>query len=236
MARLEPISRAQFRCAAPGRLRHAPRALLPRHCHREAFVAVVLAGGYAEAGDTGHHRVAAGDVIFHQAFESHLDRFSVPGAEVLVLPLLDNWEGPQVGSIDDPDAIVRASETDPSEALERLVAAFTARAAAAADWPDTLARLLQDDPGIRLADWADATGLHPASLSRGFAQTFGTTPAAYRLAQRTRRAIAAVTNSRAPLSQIAFDCGFADQAHMTRSVARIAGVTPGALREDRVTV
>jgi len=232
MSRLESISRTRFRNAAPGRMRHAPCATLPRHCHREAFVAVVLAGGYDEAGDTGHHRVAAGDVIFHRAFESHLDRFSTPGAEVLVLPLLDSWDGPQVGSIEDPDAIVRASETDPSEALERLVAGFAARVSAANDWPDSLARVLQDDPGIRLADWADATGLHPASLSRGFIQTFGTTPIAYRLAQRTRRAIDAVTRSSAPLSQIAFDCGFSDQPHMTRAVARMAGATPAALRRN----
>ena len=232
MARLESISRTQFRRAAPGRMRHAPCATLPRHCHREAFVAVVLAGGYDEAGDTGHHRVEAGDVIFHHAFESHLDRFSSPGAEVFVLPLLGRWDGSQLGSIEDPDSIVRTSETDPLEALDRLIAAFTPCAPTTGDWPDQLARALQDDPWVQLADWADAIGLHPASLSRGFAQVFGTTPAAYRLAQRTRRAIDTVTASDIPLSRIAFDCGFADQAHMTRAVARLAGATPGALRQN----
>jgi len=230
MARLESISRAQFRRAAPGRMRHAPCVMLPRHCHREAFVAVVLAGGYDEAGDTGRHRVQAGDVIFHRAFESHLDRFSGPGAEVLVLPLSENWDGPQLGSIADPDMIARTSETDPWDALERLVAGFTERPIEAGDWPDALARSLQSDLSLCLADWADAFGLHPASLSRGFVQTFGTTPAAYRLAQRTRRAIDAVMFGNLPLSRIAFDHGFSDQAHMTRAVAQLAGATPGALR------
>lgn len=211
-------------------MRHAPCATLPRHCHREPFVALVLHGGYDEAGDTGRHHVRAGDVIFHRAFESHLDRFSGPGAEVLVLPLDERWDGAELGAIADPDTIARTSETDPSEALDRLFAGLAPRVSEVGDWPEELARSLRRDPSLCLSDWAREFGLHPASLSRGFMQTFGTTPAAYRLAQRTRRAIDEAERSDLSLSRIAADCGFADQAHMTRAVAQLAGATPGALR------
>jgi AraC-like DNA-binding protein len=232
MAGLERNSQGLFRCAAPGRMRHAPCASLSRHCHREAFAAVVLAGGYDEAGDTGRHQVRAGDVIFHKAFESHLDRFHGPGAEVLVIGIPDGWEGPPAGSVADPDAIVRAGEKDPLEALDLLISDVSERPARPADWPDALADALRADPSLCLETWAETFGLHPGSLSRGFARVFGLTPAAFRLAQRTRRAIDALMRNEAPLSRLAIDCGFADQAHMTRAVAKLAGAPPALLRHQ----
>jgi|SRR5438105_4463144 len=222
----------RFRCAAPGRMRHDPSAILPRHCHREPFAAVVLAGGYDEAGDTGRHRVGAGDVIFHRAFESHLDRFHAPGAEVLVIPLMRSWRGPVLARIQDPDALVRASEKDPWEALHLLAATVAPQPAHASDWPDLLAQALRADPSICLTEWAARVGLHPGSLSRGFANVFGTTPAAFRRAQRTRLAIEGLASTDTPLSRLAADCGFADQAHMTREVAALAGAAPAALRRS----
>lgn len=213
-------------------MRHAPCESLPRHCHREAFATVVLAGGYDEAGDTGRHRVRAGDVIFHRPFESHLDRFHGPGAEVLVLAVPDGWQGPTIGSIVDPDTIVRTSEKEPAEALELLIQSVSERCDQPQDWPDALAAALRADPSLSLEDWAQSAGLHPGSLSRGFARVFGMSPAAYRLVQRTRRAIDALVGSRIPLSLVAADCGFADQAHMSRAVARVVGAPPAFLRQQ----
>jgi AraC-like DNA-binding protein len=232
MAGLERNSHGLFRCAPPGRMRHAPRESLPRHCHREAFAAIVLAGGYDEAGDTGRHRVRAGDVIFHCAFEGHLDRFHGPGAEVLVIAVPGGWNGPSLGSIADPDMIVRAGESDPAEALHLLIEGFTTRPAETEEWPDALAEALRTDPSLSLEDWAEAAGLHPGSLSRGFARVFGMSPIAYRLVQRTRRAIDALVRGEIPLSRLAADCGFADQAHMTRAVTRVAGAPPAFLRRQ----
>jgi AraC-like DNA-binding protein len=211
-------------------MRHAPGEALPRHCHREPFAAIVLAGGYDEAGDTGRHRVRAGDVIFHKAFESHLDQFHRPGAEVLVIPLPQEWRGETLGWIDDPDAIVRAGETNHSAALELLMSGVRTRSAEALDWPDALAAALRSDPSISLGSWAEVAGLHPGSLSRGFAQAYGTTPAAYRVVQRTRRAIDALLSTDLPLSRLAFECGFSDQAHMTRAVAGLTGAPPALVR------
>jgi AraC-like DNA-binding protein len=211
-------------------MQHAPRENLPRHCHRKAFATIVLTGGYDEAGDTGRHRVSAGDVIFHKAFESHLDQFHGPGAEVLVIPLTHEWDGHTLGSIDDPDAIVRAGEKDPVEALQMLTENLVARPAESLDWPDRLAAALRSDPSTSLEVWAEANGLHPGSLGRGFVQIFGVTPAFYRRAQRARRAIEALVRTDIPLSRLAFDCGFADQAHMTRAVAALGGAPPALLR------
>lgn len=211
-------------------MRHGACESLPRHCHRDAFAAVVLAGGYDEAGDTGRHRVRAGDVVFHGPFESHLDRFHRRGAEVLVIPLPAAWDGPPVGVAADPDAIARASERDQIEALRLLATSVAPRGMDACDWPDLLAKAIREDPALCLASWAESIGLHPASLSRGFASVFGTTPARYRRIQRTRRAIRALASNDGQLATLALDCGFADQAHMSREVTALAGVAPRLVR------
>lgn len=212
------------------RSQHPPRQQLVRHVHPRGFAAVVLAGGYVEAGDTGRHSMEAGDVLLHQAWESHLDRVDVRGAEVLMLALADDAERRVAGRIADPDGLVRLAERDERAALEHLLANLAAKPEQPGDWPDLLARDIHDQPMLCLEAWADAHGLHPGSVSRGFRQVFGLTPAAYRLAQRTGRVMRAIRGSNRPLSSIAQDWGFADQAHMNRSVRRLAGVTPAALR------
>ncbi len=211
-------------------MRHPPREHLPRHPHEDAFAALVLRGGYVEAGDTGRHRMEPGDVLLHQAWESHLDRFDGRGAEVLVLPIGDGDANAPFGRVADPDAIVRLAERDRLAAANRLLADLTPGAPAAADWPDLLAQAIRSDPSLSLAAWADGRGMHIGSLSRGFRQVFGATPVAYRLIQRTRRAIDAVLSSRTPLSLIALDCGFADQSHMSRAIGGLVRATPTALR------
>ncbi len=231
MGDLERTShQAEVRDAEPGRMRHPPCQRLPRHPHDHGFAALVLSGGYVEAGDTGRHWMEAGEVLLHQAWESHLDRFDGRGAEVLVLPIDDADARLLVGRIADPDAVARVAERDRAEAARLLLSTLTPRAAPCADWPDQLAEALRADPTLPLTPWARARGLHQGSLSRGFRQVFGVAPVAYRLVQRTRRAMAAVRHSGEPLSFIAVDSGFADQAHMSRAIRSLANTTPGALR------
>jgi AraC-like DNA-binding protein len=234
MSDLERTSHGQgqpgVRDAEPGRMRHPPRQELARHRHDHGFAAMVLSGGYVEAGDTGRHWMEAGDVLLHQAWESHLDRFDGRGAEVLVLPIADAEADAVAGRVADPDAIARLAERDRAEAAGLLLASLAPRTEAAADWPDLLAQALRGDPALALTSWASAKGLHLGSVSRGFRQVFGVTPMGYRLIQRTRRAMDALRASAEPLSFIAQDCGFADQAHMSRAIRSLARTTPMALR------
>jgi AraC-like DNA-binding protein len=209
---------------------HAPNQVLPRHQHTGAFAALVLSGHYAEAGDTGCHRVGPGDVLIHQAFESHIDRFADERAEVLVIPLPGFWNGPLLGRIADPDRVARTAEHDVTGAAELLAREMIAKLNTASDWPDLLARELRADPAMAVGGWAERMGLHPGSISRGFRQVFGLTPAAFRLIARTHQAIAAIRVSRSSLCAIAGDSGFADQAHMSRAVGKVAGMSPARLR------
>ncbi|MBU1379158.1 MAG: AraC family transcriptional regulator [Alphaproteobacteria bacterium] len=201
---------------------------LARHRHAEGYLAVVLAGGYEEAGEGGRRQVAPGDVIVHHAFEAHMNRVPGRGAVVLNLPLLARFPA-SFGRIADPDAIARVAERDPLAAFGVLEATFAPVSAADTDWPDDLARLLAAEPAS-LQAWAEARGLSAEHLSRGFRKVFGVAPQRFGLEARARAAAADAATTGAALASIAFDRGFADQAHMTRAVAAVTGRTPGAWR------
>lgn len=204
-------------------------AVFGRHSHGHAYAAVVLCGGYEEAGDHGRFRVEPGDVVLHERFEAHINRFPLSGAVVLNLPLPEGHSFiPGRGCIDDPDTIVRLAERDRAEAAALLLSAFTVRNAGHADWPDELAADLIENPSLSLSRWAEARGLTPWGLSRGYMQAFGISPSAFRARTRARHAWKAIGTGERPLVQIAVDLGFSDQSHMTRSVKQLTGKSPRA--------
>ena len=215
------MSRAAFQTlTADGRIE--------RHRHTHAYAALVLSGGYCETGDRGRFEARPGQVLIHGAWESHMNAVSPGGARVLNLPLPGEIDF-DAGLIADPDAVARAAERDPAEAAALLVQRATPIAVAPSDWPDALARALRDDPDLSLSRWASGMGLAAATISRGFARVFGTSPRCYRAEQRALKAIRSL-DGREPLAGLAAELGFVDQAHMTRAVVSLTGLTPGRFR------
>lgn len=206
---------------------------MERHRHAHAYAAVVLAGGYLEAGDRGRFHARAGQVLIHGAWESHMDAFSGTGARVLNLPL--TFAAPfALGEVGDPDAVARAAERNLHEAACLLSAEARPLQAALDDWPDRLAETLRRDPGQTLELWAEANDLAPETISRGFRQAFGTAPRRYRAEQRALQAARALTTRADPPAALAAELGFADQAHMSRALVALTGQTPGRLRVKSV--
>jgi AraC-like DNA-binding protein len=204
---------------------------LPRHRHRTGYLALILEGSYEEAGDRGRFRVEPGDMLIHGAFDAHLNRFPASGARILNLALPEGVQ-PELG-LSRPaaaDLAIRIAERDPDAAARLLTAGATVLPAARLDWPDRLAADLIDDPSLRIGEWATAHGLADATVSRGFRQVYGASPNAFRAQQRARLAWSRIVNDGAPLAELAYSLGFADQAHMTRTVRAITGAPPTAWR------
>ncbi|WP_431262424.1 helix-turn-helix domain-containing protein [Roseateles chitinivorans] len=199
---------------------------MARHRHRDGYVALVLAGGYVEAGDRGRLRVEAGQAVFHGEHESHQNEFFRAGARVLNLPADGRDAGDAFGHVDDVDAIARLAERDPRDAAALLTTTFRPSTARLNDWPDLLAAALAGDPALRLAEWADAMGIAPQSLSRGFHRAYGITPKRYRLELRTLQALRRLPGWQGSMATLAAETGFADQAHLTRAVVALTGRTP----------
>lgn len=207
--------------------------LVPRHRHDASYLALVLSGSYEEAGDRGRFRVSAGDIVVHGAFEAHLNRYLSASALILNIPL-NTWQEPSAPlmRIADPDSAARLAERDPREAAAFVLSAMHAAPLPVADWPEQLAADLARDPHLRLQHWAQARGLADATVSRGFQKVFGVTPSAYRVQLRGRLAWRRIVGGEKSLSDIAIDCGFADQSHMTRTVFAVTGRSPGTWRNE----
>lgn len=86
---------------------------------------------------------------------------------------------------------------------------------------------------IRVRDVAAVARLSSSYFSRAFKSSVGMSPRAYALRCRIERAQCSMLASSQPLSQIALDCGFADQAHLTRTFRRLVGEPPNAWRRSR---
>lgn len=209
---------------------HVPGGGLPRHRHLEAYAAIVLAGRYEEAGDSGRRWVEPGDVIVHGAFEGHLNRVPARGAVALNLPAAGLGLS-AFGRVWDVDAIARAAERDVREAVALMAEQHRAAAPAEADWPDLLAQALGRAP-VRIGDWARTHGLSAEHVARGFRRVFGASPNAYGREVRARAALAETLAGAHSLAQIADANGFADQAHMTRAITALSGRPPGAWRRS----
>lgn len=225
-----------FADAPLGLLRHDAHERRARHCHDTPFAAVVLEGGYQEAGDEGRWNVRPGDVLIHHAFESHLNRFDASGARVLILDLPPELaQGAQMrGRVDDPEHLVRLAQRDGRAASALLAESFVALPPASLDWPDILAGELRTLEPLALADWAERHGVRAETLSRGFRTAYGCTPKAYRADVRARAAFRAARTGSDPFAVIAHHLHFTDQSHMTHAVARLTGATPGWWRRRQM--
>jgi AraC-like DNA-binding protein len=89
------------------------------------------------------------------------------------------------------------------------------------------------DKSIKSGDLAALLDLNPCHFSRAFRNSFGDSPLEYVSRRRMERAQGLMLSTDAPLSQIALECGLADQAHFSRLFRRIVGESPRAWRRAR---
>ena len=88
---------------------------------------------------------------------------------------------------------------------------------------------------LGLDDLAQAAHLSPFHFARSFKVSTGRSPYQYLIAVRVERAAQLLRNPRAQrpaLTNIASECGFSDQSHLTRHFKRVIGTTPGRYARD----
>lgn len=206
-------------------------ACIPRHCHAEPYATLVLEGAYGEVGDAGRLNVSSGDVLFHGPFSTHLDYVSPRKTVVLDFPLpLGTGEHPALCRVANPDALVRLAATNAPAAIELLLDSSQPVASAPMDLPDLLAEALRSDDPPRITKWAEENGYSREYVSRQFQTAYGVAPARYRAQAQARRAWRMIFDGTGSFASIAAALGYADQAHMARSIKADTGRTPGEWR------
>jgi AraC-like DNA-binding protein len=84
---------------------------------------------------------------------------------------------------------------------------------------------LRRNPGLRIRKLASLLGISERHLSRGFRAIYGTSPKQYARLARIEKVVAA-RKSGLSWTDVAYACGFADQAHLIHDFGTIVGGTP----------
>ena len=199
---------------------------LPRHRHAAGYASVVLVGSFEEAGFAGRSAVCPGDVLLHAPFDCHAYwRVSRWVPQILRLP----WsKSPLEGRfrIPDPDKLARLAEGDLMDAMEQLQEDLIPVPPQELHWTERLAQALRFEKVPRLDSWAESEHLTPETISRGFHRAFGVSPKVFRIESRARLAWNLLLRSPSPLISIAHELGFADQAHLSRTISALTGEPP----------
>lgn len=83
---------------------------------------------------------------------------------------------------------------------------------------------------VLVADLCALVQLSEAHFSRAFKRTFGRSPHAFVVRRRVELAAQYMLQTETPLSDIALQCGFADQPHLCKHFRQTTGQTPAAWR------
>lgn len=123
-----------------------------------------------------------------------------------------------------------AEAADPAHKLNVLEAILIERLARAAPIPPPglLAALRLIEAGARIADAAALSGFSHRHFAARFENAVGLPPKLYARVRRLTRALAGLKRAQPPSwSALALAHGFSDQAHFTRELRALGGVTPG---------
>jgi len=180
-------------------------------------------GGFVAGPDTGPAPFTAGPgaVVLGIRFR--------PGAggAALGLPLSELRDRRvDLAEIDPALAAELHAGLGPQEAAQILERVARELAAAPTDLAVAAAVARLADPAARVESLADEIGLSERQLRRRFHAAAGYGPKTLQRVLRFRRFLA---GPRDDLARAALEAGYADQPHLAREVAKLAGTTPGRL-------
>jgi len=151
----------------------------------------------------------------------------------LRVPLDDLWPGG--GEVAERVATALDGDSDGDRAVAAALAELSAalearlRDAAPVDPLVRAAAVVLTDPRARVAGVAHDAGVSQRHLLRRFRASIGYGPKTLACVLRLQRFLAAVRAGGSDPAWLAADTGYADQSHLARDCAALAGATPGAL-------
>jgi AraC family transcriptional regulator len=226
---------------------------LARHEHQTAYVSFLLAGGYQEISREQDRNCLPGTVIWHPQTETHADRFHASGGHLLDLEVDAGWLGDAAQELQVMPRsslfrgglpyflglrIYRQLSADSGgfeEAATELLSFFFAGPLGRRR-PAWFHRALEicseiHDPQLSLGRLALSLGVHPVHVARSFRRFMGCTFGEHLAEVRIRKAFELLRNSKRPIVEVAYACGFADHAHLCRALKKSTGQTPSAFRK-----
>ncbi len=96
------------------------------------------------------------------------------------------------------------------------------------EWINKIIEFLSDkwNEEVTLKDLSERANVHPITVSKNFTKYFSCTFGEYRRRLKTEKALELIRTSKCSLTEIAYECGFYDQSHFTRTFKQLTGFLP----------
>jgi AraC family transcriptional regulator len=226
---------------------------LPVHSHQHAYFCWVRQGAYEEMYGSATRVCQPGTIAFHPAGESHRQRMGSTTVLSFNADMDERWaartglfrESWSVGGgpllflvhrihreFSSPDDVTPLA----LEALLFEMAVTSQRRTRDRNlpWLERVREVLHERfrGPVSFGELANEIGVHPSQLARGFRSQFRCCPGDYLRQLRLEEAYRLLKGSARPISQVAYECGFSDQSHLTRLFRRHLGTTPAAFRRQ----
>lgn len=226
------------------------------HCRENAYFTFILQGGLIERTETEEYNCLAGSLLFHNPQEPHYKIKPAGNTKCFHIELdnkyLEDFRFDQSGifSIENPDikflfykafTATRIFDEAASVSIQMLLLEILGQTSRFREterktkphWVKRLKEILHDNFSERLSVEALSAelGIHPFHLSRDFRKHFHCTFSEYLRKVRVEKALSLLPNENLSLTDIAFDCGFADQSHFLRCFKEINQTNPSAYRK-----
>lgn len=238
---------------------YARNLKVQRHSHRHACFCFVLQGAYTELYRGKAIECNASNLIFRPAEEVHSDSFGDSIVRCFIIEVDTGWlmrlhdhsiriDGPasfQSGSLAWLAMRLReeSQQTDSFTpiAIEGLMLEMGVEIARRSiktserkppRWLGRVKEILHENftERLTLSDIAESVGVHPIYLAGVFKQHYHCSIGDYTRQLRIEFASRELSNTAAPLVDIALAAGFAHQAHFSRTFKRLTGLTPAQYR------
>ncbi|TBO40431.1 helix-turn-helix domain-containing protein [Pedobacter kyonggii] len=224
------------------------------HYHDNAYFTFLLAGNVSEISKTDHHKCVPGTLLFHNSHDPHYNvkpKGYTRGMQLeLSSGLLSEFAGKKMdrGSFEVVNPLVKSlfhqmlllsKNPDETSLLSLHSLALNAIDGLCnhsnplihkhpPEWVNKIRQLLHDNvnKSHSLASLSNIIGIHPVHLSRYFPKYFGCNLGAYIRRMRLCKAAAEFGTKKKSAIQIAFECGFYDQAHLIRCFKEEFRFTP----------
>lgn len=224
------------------------------HYHEHAYFTFILQGNVIEGNKKEVYNCTPGSLLFHNWQEPHYNIKPEGFTRGFHLEIEKRWfddltlnSNNLQGSVTilNPDIkllmykIFRATKIDDFhydlstqtlliEILSKLNGDFQSILHKNPKWVSMIDEILHDQltETITLDYLSKTLGIHPIHLSRDFSKYFHCNLGEYIRKLKVEKALSLIALQSKSLTEIAYECGFSDQSHLTRSFREINGLNP----------
>jgi AraC family transcriptional regulator len=233
---------------------YIPHIEVPWHYHENAYFFYHLRGHLDEVNKKKTLTCSSGTLLFHHWQDPHYDKNFSTDASFFHIELESNWflrhqinpaaiegsmefESPILKSI--IQRIFKESKINDNitqlsvdglllQSFAEIIRYSEREKSGLPGWVKKIREILNDtlQEKITLQQLSLETGLHPVHLSKEFPKYFHAGFGEYIRNKKIERATALLSDRNLSISEIAYQCGYADQSHFIRCFKTIHRITP----------